>query len=368
MGQGFDKVLGALYQRIPPAARPFFKSVYVRAEIRLRALLSGRPIRRGKRITFLDFEIAYLEDCEYLGPGRSEVEVVARSSTVSPGTERAVLCGLPGARRDFPYYPGYSCAGQVVKVGSDVREYRVGDRVAGRAKHVSGDSVATDLLFPIPENVNYEAASFIELGIIVLQGVRKAAIRPGDRIAVLGQGLIGQLATRVARAAGAGTIIAMAQSRNRAATAVAAGGADFFVETGSPEFSPDSIDADVVIEAVGTPDAIALAARCTRAGGRVVLLGSSRGLSRDVDLAQLLRVRGVEIVGAHISNMPTEAASPGRHTYRQEGRLFLDLLRTGRVRVDDLVTWHPAPRECNAVYEMLAKGGGSHVAIVFDWC
>lgn len=367
MGQAFSKALGALYKWIPPAVRPLFKFVFLRVQIRLSALLSGRRVRRGSRVTFLDFEIAYLESFEYLSPAAGEVEVVAHHTTVSPGTERAVLCGLPGARRAFPYLPGYSFAGKVKSTGRGVKGIRAGDAVAGRVKHASADSVSADLIFPVPSGVDLESASFIELGIITLQGIRKARIRPGDRVAVLGQGLIGQMANRLAKSVGAGTVIALAPSRNRAAISLTKGGADEFAAISETAFRPEGIGADIVIEAVGTPDAISLAARCARNGGRIVLLGSSRGLSRGIDLGRLLRARGLELVGAHISNLAVSAASPGRHTYRQEGELFLDLLRSGRLSVADLVTWRPAPQDCNAVYETIARGGKGHVAIAFDW-
>jgi threonine dehydrogenase-like Zn-dependent dehydrogenase len=367
VGKGLEAALGAIYGRIPPSARPFLKSAFIRSEIRLRGAASRRRVRRGNRIAFLDFEIAHLEAYEYLGPASGDVEVSAVSSTVSPGTECAVLCGLPGARRSFPYFPGYSLAGEVVGSGSRVKCLKTGDRVAGRLKHASGESVNADLLFRIPDGVGYEEASFIELGIIALQGIRKAAIRPGDRVAILGQGVIGQLANRISRLLGASEVIALAASRRRAATALAPGGADRFEVSSAEDFDPRSIAADVVIEAVGTPDAISLAANCARAGGRVVLLGSSRGLSRNVDLAGLILARRLEIVGAHISNMAAGEASPGRHTYRQEGVLFLDLLREQRLDVRPLITWRPKPEDCNAVYEVLAKGGRDQVAIVFDW-
>ncbi len=367
MGQAFNKALAALYKWIPPAARPFFKSVFLRAHIRLTGLLSWRRVRGGRRVTFLDFEIAYLEEFEYLSPAAGEVEVLSQHTTISPGTERAVLCGLPGARRAFPYAPGYSCAGTVRSVGRSVDGLRPGDPVAGRIRHCSADSVSADLLFAVPPGVDLESASFIELGIIALQGVRKAGIRPGDRVAVMGQGLIGQLANRLARAMGAGEVLALAPSTRRAEIALKAGGADRFIPMRTGEFSPSAIAADVVIEAVGTPEAIAIAVDCARDGGRTVLLGSSRGLSRNVNLATLVRARGVEVVGAHIGNLAAAEAAPGRHTYRQEGELFLEMLRSGRLTVADLVTWRPAPQECNAVYEAIAAGGAGHVAIVFDW-
>lgn len=362
-----EKLLGALVPYVPASLRPPLKRVFLWAQVRVQGLLSGRGVRQGRRVAFLDFEIAYLEPYEYLRPGPAEVEVVVHCGTVSPGTERAVLCGLPGARRSFPYYPGYSCAGMVERTGSRVRGFRNGDRVAGRLKHVSAGCVASEILFRVPDGVTFEAASFIELGIITLQGVRKARISPGDRVAVLGQGLIGQLANRIARSCGAGEVIAIAPSRAREPVAMRVGGADEFLASREPEFDAGAVAADIVIEAVGTPDAIVAAARCARRGGRVVLLGSSRGLNRGVDLGALLQQRAIEMIGAHISDMPAVDASPGRHSYRQEGELFLDMLDSGRLSVGELVTWRAAPEECNAIYEALARGGGEHVAIVFDW-
>lgn len=367
MGQGFNRALSTVYKWIPAAARPFFKTAFFWSQLRLQGILSARRVYRGRRVTFLDFEIAHLEEFEYLGPARDEVRIESSFSTVSPGTERAVLCGLPGARRDFPYVPGYSSAGFVRAVGSAVTGLDFGAAVAGRMKHASADSVRSEYVFKVPAGVDLESASFIELGIIVLQGMRKARIQPGDRVAVLGQGLIGQLANRIAVAMGAGEVIALAPSRNRAAISLGPGGADRFCAIRDSGFAPTSVGADVVVEAVGTPDAITLAAHCARQGGRVVLLGSSRGLSPDIRFAELLRSRQLELVGAHISNMPAVDAAPGRHTYRHEGELFLDMLRSGRLTVRDLVTWRAAPDECNAVYEILAEGGHNHVAIVFDW-
>jgi 2-desacetyl-2-hydroxyethyl bacteriochlorophyllide A dehydrogenase len=367
VGMTFNTVLGTLYRCIPRSAQPFFKSTYIRSEIRMRGLFTRRAIGKGRRVVFLDCEIADLEEFEYLGPSEYEVELTVSSSTVSSGTETAVLCGLPGARRSFPYFPGYSAAGRVTSAGSRVRGYQAGDRVAGRVRHVSHESVSTELIFRIPDGVTDEAAGFIELGVIALQGVRKSGIRPGDRVAVLGQGIVGQLVNRIAKLVGAGEVIALAASSKRAKPALANGGADRFIETGAAGFNPESIDADIVVEAVGTPGAISMAARCARRGGKVVLLGSSRGLSRNVDFAELVVTRGLELVGAHISNMPSVNASPGRFTYRQEGELFLELLRSGRLSVEELVTWRARPEDCNAVYEQLARGGAGHVAIVFDW-
>lgn len=359
-------ILAAIYTRIPRDFRPPLKSAFYWILIRIQAIAKRRPIHKGQRVTFVDFEVADLELFEFLGPGPDEILVEALNSTVSPGTERAVLCGLPGARRTFPYLPGYSTAGRVTAVGKRVRKISVGDRVAGRIHHMSHETVRSDSLFNVPDNVSDLEASFIELGIITLQGVRKARLEPGDRVAVVGQGLIGQMANRIVRLLGVVEVIAVASSARRANTALVPGGANNFFSLDQC-LDPSTIQADVVIEAVGTPDAVELAMRCARDQGRVVLLGSSRGISREVDYLKAAQLRDLEVVGAHISAIPSHDPSPGMWTYRQEGELFLNLLASKKLSVKELLTWLAHPGESNAVYEKLASGGGAEVAIVFDW-
>jgi threonine dehydrogenase-like Zn-dependent dehydrogenase len=227
--------------------------------------------------------------------------------------------------------------------------------------------MSKDTTFKVPDGVTDEDASFIELGIICLQGVRKAAIKPGERVAVVGQGLIGQLAMRMARMAGAEPIVAVASSRRRMETALRNGAADSFVALAEEPDAIDRVGADVVIEAVGSAPAIALAMRAARRGGRVILLGSSRDLGRDLEWWAMAQERDLTLVGAHISIMPKQEASARLWTYQQEGELFLDLLARGALSVSDMITWRPAPDDCNKVYEVLAGGGGEHVGIVFDW-
>lgn len=361
------KILLTVYTRIPPVLRPTLKELFAKSSLRVESLAKRRQIIQGKRVEFLDFEIAHLLPYELLGPGPDEVLVEAECSLISPGTERAVLCGLPGARRSFPYVPGYSTAGKVVKKGGAVKGIEIGDRVTGRIKHASHETAVADKLFKVPSGVTAEEASFIELGIIVLQGIRKAAMKPGERVAIVGQGLIGQLSNRLARLLMPALIIAVAPSRNRERLAMLPGGADRYLSLQEDPSCVYDIGADVVIEAVGTPQANITAMHCAREGGRVVLLGSSRGLTRDLDIWSAAQKKNLTVIGAHISDMPEKDASPQRWTYEQEGKLFLELLQTGRLKVADLITWRAKPEECNAVYEVLAEGGRDHVGVTFDW-
>ncbi|MGE0462490.1 MAG: zinc-binding alcohol dehydrogenase [Vicinamibacterales bacterium] len=360
-------ILGAVYKKVPPPLRPPLTRAFKWTMLRLEAITTRRSIERSRRVQYLDFEIAHLEPFEFLGPGPREVLVDAVASCVSPGTERAVLMGLPGARRPFPYVPGYSMVGTVAGAGAQVQHVARGDLVAGRMPHAARGLMNGATCFKVPPGVAPDQASMIELGIITLQGIRKAGIRPGDRVAVVGMGLIGQLAARLARLVGAEPIVAVASSRRRAGPALASGGVDEFVSLSTDASRLTTIQADVVIEAVGSAAAITGAMAAARPGGTVVLLGSSRDLGRDLDWWTLAQERNLTLVGAHISDMPGADSSAGRWTYVDEGRLFLDLLASGALDLGDLITWRPAPEDCNEVYEILAEGGRDQVGIVFQW-
>jgi predicted dehydrogenase/threonine dehydrogenase-like Zn-dependent dehydrogenase len=101
---------------------------------------------------------------------------------------------------------GYSSAGEVINIGSGVEEFRVGDRVAcggqNYASHAEIISVPKNLCVKVPVGVSDEEASFATIGAIALQGIRQAKLTPGENVAVIGLGLLGQLAIRILRAYG----------------------------------------------------------------------------------------------------------------------------------------------------------------------
>ena len=74
-------------------------------------------------------------------PGPDEILIETQRSLISTGTEGIVFTGkfAPGTHWDnwakYPFYPGYSAAGRVLKVGAAVPDLKPGDRVAARSKH-----------------------------------------------------------------------------------------------------------------------------------------------------------------------------------------------------------------------------------------
>ncbi len=166
---------------------------------------------------------------------RGHVLVRTRTSLISAGTERMVvdfakksLAGKAKARPDLvkkviekakrdglkatfqnvltrldePLPLGYSAAGDVISVGVGLEGvYAVGQRVAmagaGVANHAEVNAVPENLLAAVPDDVTDEAASFATLGAIAMHAVRNLGAGLGDVVAVLGCGLVGQLAAQI---------------------------------------------------------------------------------------------------------------------------------------------------------------------------
>src|SRR5262249_33912598 len=109
-------------------------------------------------------------------------------------------------RLDVAQPLGYSSAGSVERVGEGVVGFAPGDRVAcagaGYANHAEYVAVPENLVARVPEGLALEKAAFATLGAIALQGLRVAAPTLGEVAAVIGLGLIGQLAVQLLRANG----------------------------------------------------------------------------------------------------------------------------------------------------------------------
>ena len=109
-------------------------------------------------------------------------------------------------RLDQPMPLGYSSAGTIVALGEGLHGFQVGQRVAcaggGYAVHAEYNVVPQNLLAALPDEVDFESAAFTTLGAIAMHGFRLAQAQLGERVAVIGLGLLGLLSLGIARAAG----------------------------------------------------------------------------------------------------------------------------------------------------------------------
>lgn len=348
--------LGYSEQRARDAKREAWWWLNTRARV-----ARGRRIFAGHAVVWTHPGRCELLPVETSGPGPDEVTIEIAASIVSTGTERATYAGAGTARVQYPSRPGYSAAGVVVAAGR-TSGLAVGDRVAAAAGHASIVTVSAASVFPVPAGVALADAAFVQLGVIARQGVNVAEIQPGQSVCVIGSGVVGALALRLCVAAGAGEVTAVARTR-RGEPVARAGGAGTFLAVGEGARLED-VRANVVIDATGDPAALAGAVAAAAEGGRVVLLGSPRGVTRDAPIAAL-RARRLTIVGAHVSTL-ARGKEPSRLAFRREACRFLDQLSDGSVVVEDLVDLDLDPRDAPAFYRALPREARL-TAARFDW-
>ncbi len=136
-----------------------------------------------------------------------EVLIKVDTSLISPGTE---MNGVR-MRREKPdpgakdIYFGYANAGEIVAVKGEVKDLRVGMRVAamgGGARHTNYACVPVNLVVPIPDNLSYEQAAFACLGATALQAIRRTEAQLGEYGVVMGLGIVGNLLGQLAQLSG----------------------------------------------------------------------------------------------------------------------------------------------------------------------
>jgi predicted dehydrogenase/threonine dehydrogenase-like Zn-dependent dehydrogenase len=101
---------------------------------------------------------------------------------------------------------GYNTAGIVMEVGSNVTEFKEGDRVISNGAHSEIVVVGKNLVAKIPDNVSFEEASLTVLASVALQGVRLAQPTLGETFVVIGLGLLGQISLDLLKANGCNAI------------------------------------------------------------------------------------------------------------------------------------------------------------------
>jgi 2-desacetyl-2-hydroxyethyl bacteriochlorophyllide A dehydrogenase len=292
------------------------------------------------------------------GPG----EVVVRSHVA--GVCRTDLEMLHGGLTDprwvrFPLVPGHEWSGTIAELGEGVDDLAVGDRVVcegmipcnrcRRCKEGSthlclnydqlgftrGGGYGEYVLVPrhvvhrLPDAVSFAAGVLVEPASCVLRGLERGRPQPGENVGVIGIGTLGSLAVTLARLYAPGALVAygireeeldFARRLGAVATVHAA--------------EEDAVAAterlvggglDLVVETAGAVEAVELATRLVRPGGRVVLLGIA-GEGRTLELpADRIMFGDMEVIGS--CSYPTSAWSR-----------VVRLLEQGLVDLDPIVT------------------------------
>ncbi|HEX5624444.1 MAG TPA: bi-domain-containing oxidoreductase [Saprospiraceae bacterium] len=178
---------------------------------------------------------------------------------------------------DQPIALGYSNVGRIVSIGKGVQGLKVGDRVVSNGYHAEYNCVSENLCCRIPDEVEDEDAAFVILASIALEGIRLAKVELGERVVVMGMGLLGLLTAQLLRASGC-EVIGVDPSDGSRALAASMGFKVFPYQEGfssglfQTEFSGVGADA-VIITAASKDSLLNDAAGLCRTRGRIILVG-----------------------------------------------------------------------------------------------
>ncbi|RJP20833.1 MAG: alcohol dehydrogenase [Candidatus Abyssobacteria bacterium SURF_5] len=288
-----------------------------------------------------------------------------------------------------PLVLGHEIAGEIVELGPGVNHYKTGDRICashhvpcntciycltgrhtvcdtirstnfdpgGFAEFVRLPAINVDRgVYPLPAELTYEEATFIEPVACVLRAQRMARLQPGQSVLVVGSGMTGLLHINLARACGAGRVIATDVQPYRL-DAARRFGADAALD--SHENVPARVrelnggrGADVVFVCTGAMRAIEQALDSVDRGGTVLFFApTDPGVKLPIDVTELFFRNGVTLTSSY-------AGSPADHV------AAVELLRARALNVKDMITHRLGLGETGVGFRLVAEARDSIKVII----
>jgi predicted dehydrogenase/threonine dehydrogenase-like Zn-dependent dehydrogenase len=277
---------------------------------------------------------------------------------------------------------GYSLSGIVVKVGKNVKDLIVGDKVAcageGKACHAEYVAVPRNLAVKVPEEVDMSEAAFTTLGAIALHGFRTSGSQIGEVVGVIGTGLVGNLTIQVACAAGC-TVVAIDQRNDRLELAKQSGATiamnptdPLLVSKVQSITSGRGLDSVIICAATESSEPVNLAAKLLRDRGVVTIVGRVGMQFERKDYYQKeIEIRMSRSLGPGRYDQTYEEKSVDypigyvRWTLNRNMEGFLQLLKYKKLNLSLLVASRIAIDKAPEAYSLLEKE--SRVAVLLRY-
>lgn len=331
----------------------------------------------AKEVVFTERNVVELKDMEF-DPTPKDKDIVIRTiaSIISAGTELSCLDGRGWA--PFPFRPGYGAVGEVIAVGSGISDIKVGDIIFTHSNHASHGRAGV-VAIKLPDGLDPFEAVFVRMADVSITALRVSEAELGDRVAVIGLGLVGNLAAQLFSLSGC-DVIGIDRIEKRLRIAEECGikktiDADRANPVEAVMEMTEGYGCEVVVDATGNPKAAVMASRLARKNGEVILLGSFFGREYIADVTGLLeRIHlwghgCVSYKGAHEWRYPVREDKDGfyKHSIERNARINIGLIAEGKLKVGPLLTHRLHPGRCAEAYEGLRDRPDEFVGVVFDW-
>lgn len=311
-------------------------------------------------------------------PAAGELLVKTLCSAISAGTEMLVYRGqIPGAMTldagldslqgaaDYPLQYGYASVGLVQQIGEDVDPDWAGKRVFSFQPHATHFLATPASVIVLPDDIEPEAAVFLANMETAVNLVQDGAPAIGERIAVLGQGVVGLLLTSLLSRFPLADLTAVDGVAARRAQALLAGARQAF----APEAVAATLQhqssicsgADLIYEVSGVPEALNLAVSLSGYCSRIVIGSWYGNKSTVVPLGGEAHRNRLQISTSQVSTIAPQLSGRWDKTRRFE--LAWEMIR--QIRPQQLIT-HRAPlHEADALYKLLHEAPGDVLQAIF---
>ena len=279
---------------------------------------------------------------------------------------------------------GYSCAGEVIDVADNVKEFKVGDLVACgglTANHAEVVCVPVNLCVKLRQDADLSLACYNTLGSIALQGVRQADLRLGESCAVIGLGLIGQIVCNLLKASGVRVVgidvnaVSVDLATNHCADMALMRNTQG-IENKILDFSNGiGVDAVIIAAATSSLDPVNFAGAIARKKGTVVILGNvPTGFDREPDYYRKelqLKMSCSYGPGRYDFNYEEKGidypAAYVRWTEKRNMEAFQELIASKRIDLSYLTTHTFKFEDARRAYDIVANKTEHYLGIVLEY-
>jgi 2-desacetyl-2-hydroxyethyl bacteriochlorophyllide A dehydrogenase len=300
-----------------------------------------------------------------------QIWVKTELTALSTGTDRGNYEGaeqVPGAP-PYPRWVGYSNVGEVQAVGDRVTRLQPGDRVFALKAHAS-DYVAeeSEPIVRIQDGIPAEDAVFTKLYHLGYHSLRRGELSFGERVAVIGLGVLGLASVELARVFG-GRVIAIGNSEIRIAQARELG-AHLAVGFDDPECQEKIDDftegegVELVILATNPWPAYKVGMEIVGEGGRIAVLSL---LGRGEDTADFNPLAMEWLYQKSLTITGVSLTARERQKLARDFTYLLSLMVDGSIRPSRLITHRLPFEQINEAYEMAYFRDKSMIGTIFQW-